>query len=86
MVEGFRAKIEELFRFINIDSMGYENVLMAVRECTGDFEDDVHFAFAYNTGCDVVLTGDKDFRSRCGKKNPNIQFFTPQEFVDKLTS
>ena len=86
MVEGFRSKILELSTFVNIDSMDFPSVMKAVKNCTGDFEDDAQFAFAYYTGCDIVLTGDKDFHARCGSKSPYIRFFSPKDFLAQLTS
>ena len=86
MVEGFRSKILELSTFVNIDSMDFPSVMQAVKNCTGDFEDDAQFAFAYYTGCDIVLTGDKDFHARCGSKSPHIRFFSPKDFLAQLMS
>ncbi len=86
MVEAFRCKILELSTFVNIDGMDFFSVMDAVKYCSGDFEDDAQLAFAYNTGCDIVLTGDKDFQARSGRKYDYIRFFTPQEFIDKLTA
>ena len=86
MVEKFRCKIVELSTFINIDSMDYFSMMQAVKDCTGDFEDDAQFAFAYNTGCDIVLTGDKGFHARSGGKSPHIRFFTPEAFLAEISS
>lgn len=86
MVEAFRSKIMELSNYVNIDSMDFFCVMKAVKDCTGDFEDDAQFAFAYDTACDYVVTGDKDFIFRCGKKSPHIKFITPEEALARLRS
>lgn len=54
----------------------------ALEGYTGDFEDDLHYAFAWDHACDVILTNDHGFIRR--KNSGAILMMTPEEFVGKM--
>lgn len=85
--ERFTERILRLFNYINIDQISSFDTRSALLHPSGDFEDDAQYVFAVSTGCDAVITNDTGFRARPRWKGyPELLFFTPQEFVDKLTS
>ncbi len=86
MLESFRAKVNELSNYVNIDDMDFFSVMKAVDNCTGDFEDDAQYAFAKGTACDYVITSDRNFRKRHEGEDRFIQFFTPDELIDAITT
>ena len=82
----FGENVLRLFNYVNIDSISSFDTRSALLHPTADYEDDAHYAFAVSTGCDVVITSDEAFHARARWSGyPDIPFFTPQEFVAKLT-
>lgn len=82
----FKNKMLELVNFVNIDSLSSFSIYAALGKDSLDFEDDALYEHAYDTGCDVFLTSDKDFIKQHKGEDERIQFFTPEEFVAKLTA
>ena len=80
----FKQHVRELFDYVNIDGIDSFSIRTALEGTGPDFEDEAQYAHAYDTGCDVFLTGDRAFIRQHGGTNPNIQFFTPDEFVARL--
>jgi len=77
-------KIGRLMTYINVGAIDSFKIREAMLAAKGDFEDDCQFACAMDGGCDAFLTHDKEFINRYEGINPNIQFFTPDEFVARL--
>lgn len=80
----FKQKVQELRNYINIGGIDQFSLFAAVQKGTGDFEDDVQYEHAYDSGCDVLLTNDKEFIKHYAKKEVPIKFLTPEEFLAKL--
>ena len=80
----FKKKMLELTHYVNIDALNTFSVYAALQRDNLDFEDDALYEHAYETGCDIFLTGDKEFIKQHRGENERIPFFTPEEFVAKL--
>lgn len=78
-------KMLRLMDYINIDAIDSFQIRQALVNSKGDFEDDAQYACAYDGGCDVIITNDQDFIKKYEGEDQPIQFFTPEEFVTKLT-
>lgn len=70
--------------YANVDYINTFDVKFAIRENSGDFEDDVQVSRALDTCCDVFVTSDKKLRRRYDGKYELLQFMSPEEFVCKL--
>lgn len=85
--ERFCQSILWLNNYVNIYSIDMVNIRNAIRHPGDDFEDDVHYAFAVSTACDVIVTGDKGFLSRSQEEGyPEIPCLSPQAFAVRLTA
>jgi len=78
-------KMLQLMSYINIGTIDSFNLREAISADKGDFEDDALYACAYDGGCDVIITNDQDFIKKYKGEEQPIRFFTPEEFVAKLT-
>lgn len=81
----FKSKMLELTNYVNVDGLNSFSVYAALQRDSLDFEDDALYEHAYETGCDVFLTSDKDFIKQHRGEDERIPFFTPEEFIAKLT-
>jgi len=81
----FKSKMLEIINYVNIDTLNTFSIYAALQRDSADFEDDALYEHAYDTGCDVFLTSDKDFIKQHRGEDERIPFFTPEEFVAKLT-
>lgn len=75
---------EWLINYTNVDYISTYDIKNAIREDSGDFEDDAQVARALDTCCDVFVTGDKKLRKHYEGKHELLQFMSPEEFVCKL--
>jgi len=75
---------EWMLNHFNVDYINTFDVKFAIRENSGDFEDDVQVSRALGTCCDVFVTSDKKLRRRYDGKYELLQFMSPEEFVCKL--
>ena len=81
----FKHKMLELFNFININAVDSFSVRYALQKNSADFEDDARYEHARDSGCDYFITSDKEFIKRHRTEEEAIPFFTPEEFIAKLT-
>jgi predicted nucleic acid-binding protein len=83
----FKEAVFYLNNYLNIYSVDIFNVESALRHPSGDFEDDVHWAFADATSCDVLITGDKKFCTHPDWEGyRKMECVTPKEFVERITA
>ena len=75
---------EWMINYINVDYINTFDIKNAIRENSGDFEDDAQVARALDTCCDVFVTSDKKLCKRYDGKYEFLQFMSPEEFVSKL--
>ena len=75
---------EWMINYINVDYINTFDIKNAIRENSGDFEDDAQVARALDTCCDVFVTSDKKLCKRYEGKYEFLQFMSPEEFVSKL--
>ena len=82
----FRSYIHTLSQYVNIEMVDMFNLRDA---CTlynsGDFEDDVLYACAKASCCDIIVTNDHNFKERHQNTDPHIRFMTPEELVEEMT-
>jgi predicted nucleic acid-binding protein len=78
-------KMLQLISYINMGAIDSFNLREAIRSSKGDLEDDAQYACALDGGCDVFLTNDRAFIQRYEGEDQPIRFFTPEEFVARLT-
>ena len=80
----FSEMVRWMLNHINVDGPDSFQLRDAIEGHTGDFEDDLHYAYALDNACDVIITGDRKFIER--KKSGDILMMTPEEFVGKCGS
>ncbi|MBR0053423.1 MAG: PIN domain-containing protein [Bacteroidales bacterium] len=68
---------------VNVDGPDSFHLRDAIEGHTGDFEDDLHYAYAQDNACDIIITGDRQFIQR--KTPGDILMMTPEEFVGRMT-
>lgn len=69
---------------INMDYITSFDIAQAIRDNSGDFEDDAQYSLAISAMCDYYVTSDKKLIARHKNGDPEIQVITPEEFVVKL--
>lgn len=84
-LDAYYERAVQLFNYFNEEQLNAFDMLYASRHMSGDFEDDVQFARAVDCCCDAIITNDREFRKTHEGEDPHIQFFTPEEFIAKLT-
>ncbi len=84
-LDAYYEKACQFFNYFNEEQLTSFDMLYASRHMSGDFEDDVQFARAVDCCCDAIITNDKKFRKKHEGEDRHIKFFTPEEFVAKLT-
>ena len=75
---------EWLTNYTNVDYISTFDIKNAIREDSGDFEDDTQVSRALDTCCDVFVTSDKKLRKHYEGRYELLQFLSPEEFVCKL--
>lgn len=75
---------EWMLNHFNVDYINTFDIKFAIREDSGNFEDDAQVSRALDTCCDVFVTSDKKLRKRYDGKYELLQFMSPEEFVCKL--
>lgn len=75
---------EWLINYTNVDYISTLDIKNAIRENSGDFEDDAQVARALDTSCDVFITGDKKLRKYYEGRYEHLRFMSPEEFVSKM--
>lgn len=82
--EAFSALVNWCCNHINMDSIDTFDLRWACRRSSDDFEDDAQYSHALESGCDIIVTGDKEFISRYSQTGIQPEFFTPDEFVNSI--
>ena len=67
-------------RIVGIDSI---DCLWAIDHYSGDFEDDMQYASAYNAVCDYFITRDKKLKQLNREYNP-MTVISPEDFVAQM--
>ena len=79
----FNNAVKELLSFANVDYINSFDLNRVLKARTGDFEDDAQFQHADFIECDALITSDKAFRN--SKRETEMLFFSPEEFLAKMT-
>ena len=67
-------------KIVGIDSI---DCLWAIDHYSGDFEDDMQYACAYNAVCDYFITRDKKLKQLNREQNP-MKVISPEDFVAQM--
>ena len=78
----FFKTLEKWFDYINMDRIDTFDLRWAIRNFSGDFEDDAQVSRALDTFCDVFVTGDRKLREKYAHKYEFLLFMSPEEFVN----
>lgn len=78
--KGFRETLIHLINRTNVSYIDTWDMETALRDNHPDIEDNAQISFAYNQGCDVIVTSDKKFLSR--EVPRPMKVMTPEDFVN----
>ena len=78
----FSEMVRWMLDHVNVDGPDSFQLRDAIEGYTGDFEDDLHYAYALDKACDVIITNDRKFIHR--KESGDILMMTPEEFVARM--
>ena len=81
--EQFGKMMLFIMTFINITQIDGLSIREALKNPTGDFEDDAQFAQADGEGFDIIVTSDRRFIARRTDNGP--LFLTPEEFIERMS-
>ena len=81
--ESFKKSIQSLRSFIKILAIDEIDLLWAIGNPTGDFEDDAQYGSAYNGVCDFFITRDNSLRKLNSPFCP-MTVMTPSDFVEAM--
>ena len=81
--EQFGKMMLFIMSFINITQIDGLSIREALKNPTGDFEDDAQFAQADGEGFDIIVTSDRRFIARRTDNGP--LFLTPEEFIERMS-
>ena len=79
----FNKKMLYIMSFVNITQIDGLSIREALKNPTGDFEDDAQFAQADGEGFDIIVTSDRRFIARRTDNGP--LFLTPEEFIERMS-
>lgn len=82
--DSFFNTVQRWHNFINTDQIDTFDLTWAIRNFSGDFEDDAQVSRALDTRCDVFVTGDRKLLNHYKGAFEHLQFMTPEEFVAKM--
>ncbi len=83
VLENFRKNIRDILGFVNIGGIGYFDLEYAINATEiDDIEDCAQAFFADYNNCDIIISGDKDFR--IPNKMEPTPVMTPKAFLDHL--
>lgn len=77
--EAFKQAVRTLSGFVEILSIGPDDIVSAGNSRINDFEDAAQLACAMRSGCDVIVTSDKKYQAYT-----DIASFTPFELCSLL--
>ena len=72
-----------IMSFVNVTHIDGLSIREALKNPTGDFEDDAQFIQADSEDMDVVVTSDRRFLARQDGNGP--LFITPEGFIEKMS-
>ncbi len=72
-----------ILSFVNVTQIDGLSIREALKNPTGDFEDNVQFVQADSEDFDVVVTSDKSFLARQSTDGP--LFLTPEGLIEKMS-
>ena len=78
----FSEMVRWMLNHVNVDGPDSFQLRDAIEGYTGKFEDDLHYAYALDNACDIILTNDRQFIQR--KTSGDILMMTPEEFVERM--
>ena len=79
----FRQVIGDLLSYVNVGGIGYFDLEYAINATEiDDIEDCAQAFFADYNNCDIIISGDKDFR--IPNKMEPTPVMTPKAFLDRL--
>lgn len=79
----FHNKMLYIMSFVNITQIDGMSIREALKNPTGDFEDDAQFAQADSEDFDIVVTSDRSFLARQSADGPQI--LTPEGLIEKMS-
>ena len=79
----FKAILQSLRQFVKILAIDEIDLLWAIGNPTGDFEDDAQYGSAYNGVCDFFITRDNALFKLNSPFCP-MTVMTPSEFVAEM--
>ncbi len=79
----FHKKMLYIMSFVNVTQIDGLSIREALKNPTGDFEDDAQFIQADSEDMDVVVTSDHRFLARQNGNGP--LFITPEGFIEKMS-
>jgi predicted nucleic acid-binding protein len=79
----FYNKMLYIMSFVNVTHIDGLSIREALKNPTGDFEDDAQFIQADSEDVDVVVTSDHRFLARQDDSGP--LFITPEGFIEKMS-
>ena len=78
--EEFSCMLRHLLSIAQIVGIDELDLLWALEHYTGDFEDDMQYASAYNSVCDYLVTRDKKLLRNNSDSCP-MRVISPEDFV-----
>ena len=78
----FADMVKWMLNHVDVDGPDAFHLRDAIDGYSGDFEDDLQYAYAMNNACDVIITNDQKFIQR--KTPGDIKMMTPEEFVGRM--
>lgn len=84
LFEKFARALSYLRTFAHVVGIDDLDMSWALEHYSGDFEDDMQYASAYNNSCDYFITRDRDLQKLNSPLCP-MTVITPQDFVSAMT-
>ena len=82
-MERFGQVMLFIMSFVNVTQIDGISIREALKNPSGDFEDNAQFAQADGDGYDVIVTSDRRFLARKSDNGP--LFLTPEELIERMT-
>ncbi len=79
----FHKKMLYILSFVNVTQIDGLSIREALKNPTGDFEDDAQFAQADSEEFDIVVTSDRSFLARQSADGP--KFMSPESLIEKMS-
>ena len=82
-MQKFSQMMLYILSFVNVTQIDGLSIREALKNPTGDFEDDAQFAQADSEDFDIVVTSDRSFLARQSADGPQI--LTPEGLIEKMS-